>query len=288
MPRVHPSVRAGFRALGTIAPPLAVEAALAAFRRVGPPGQVREQDRPVHDRARRGTLRVRGHEVVTYAWGDPAAPGVLLVHGWRSRASRFAALAADLEAAGLHVLAFDGVAHGDSAGETTTILDHLEIVRRLADRPEGLAGVMGHSFGAFAAGVALHEGLPARSFAAVAAVPGFDHLTSSFAGHVGLPDRLREPLARRIARSLFPDEPDPRARFDLLLNPAPDGVPTLFVHDAGDREVPHAHAHRLHAAHPGSRLVVTSELGHNRVLDAPEVRATIVEHVTSSLRPVTS
>ncbi|MCF4121951.1 alpha/beta hydrolase [Antribacter sp. KLBMP9083] len=288
MPRVHAAVRAGFRTLATVAPPLAVEAAFAAFRRVGPPGRVRDQDRAVHERARRGTLHVRGHEVVTYAWGDPAAPPVLLVHGWKSRASRFAALTADLEAAGLQVLAFDGVAHGSSAGRTTTILDHLEILNRIADRPAGLAAVVGHSFGAFAAGVALHEGLPARNFTAVAAVPGFDHLTSSFAGAVGLPDRLREPLARRISSGAFPGEPDPRTRFDLLLNPAPEAVPTLFVHDAGDREVTHAHAHRLHAAHPGSRLVVTSGLGHNRVLDAPEVRAMIVEHVTSSLHPATS
>lgn len=284
MPRVHPAARAGFAALGAAAPPLAVEASFAAFRRVGPPTPVLPADRAVHDRARRGTLEVRGQEVATYAWGDPAAPAVLLVHGWQSRASRFAALAADLEAAGHHVRAFDGVAHGDSTGRRTTILDHLEILARLAEHPAGVTGLVGHSFGALAAGIALREGLVGGSLAAVATSPSFDQLVEGFVAATGLPVRLREPLARRIARGLFPGEPDPRTRFDLVRRPAPEDVPTLFVHDAGDRQVPHAYAHRLHAAHPGSRLLVTSELGHNRVLDSPEVRAVVVDHVAAGDR----
>ncbi|WP_125777778.1 alpha/beta fold hydrolase [Antribacter gilvus] len=287
MPRVHPLVRTAFATLGTVAPPVALAASVAAFRRVGPPTPVRSTDRPVHDRARRGELAVRGERVATYAWGDPAAPPVLVVHGWQSRASRLAAIVTDLEAAGFRPVAFDAPAHGDSSGRFTTILDFLEILQRLRDDTGEPQAVVGHSFGAFAGGIALHEGLGAHGFVGIASAARFDLLSDTFAATVGLPTSLYERLAGRIATAVFPDEPDPRRRFDLLARPAPAHVPALFVQDADDHEVSLGFARRLHAAHPSSRLVVTSGLGHNRVLDAPAVRAEILAHVVAAA-PVTT
>jgi pimeloyl-ACP methyl ester carboxylesterase len=278
MPRIHPAVRAAFRITGRLAPPLALEAAYRTFRTVGPRTPVRDEDRPTHERARRGELDLAGERVVTYEWGNPAGTPVLLVHGWQSRASRFARLVEDLEQAGHRVLAYDTVAHGDSTGRYTTILDHLAITRRLQDGAGEFAGVVGHSFGALAAGTALAEGLAAGAFAAIAGVPSFDAVNDGFLRAIDLPRTLDTRHARHVATRLFRAEPDPAARFNLMRHPAP--VPALFVHGDRDREVPAAASRALHAAHPGSRLLVLPG-SHNRVLDDAEVRAAVVGHIAA-------
>ncbi|MFD6136907.1 serine aminopeptidase domain-containing protein, partial [Isoptericola sp. NPDC060257] len=145
MPYVPAPVSTGLRALSAVAPPLAVRVAARAFWHVGAPADVRPSDRAVHERARRGAVLVDGERVVTYRWGDPPAPTVLLVHGWKSRASRFAGLVTSLEAAGLGVVSFDGVAHGASSGRRMSALEHMAAIRAVHDAEGPFNAVVGHS-----------------------------------------------------------------------------------------------------------------------------------------------
>lgn len=278
------AVRTAFRTLSTVAPPLAVELGYRAFRRVGPPSAVRSVDQDVHDRARRGKVRVNGERVVTYAWGDPAAPPVLLVHGWQLRASRFATLVRALEGAGLRPVAFDGLAHGESGGRRTNVVEHMVVMRAVQQVEGRFVGVVGHSLGGLAAGLALHGGFAADRFVAVAAPVGFDTVTSTFMRLSGLSPRLADRLSRRISRGLLPDLADPRTTLDLARNPVPEHVPTVFVQDTQDVMSGPDQARRLHDAHPGSELILTEGLGHNRILDDAVVVDAVVAHVTAGVR----
>lgn len=283
------AVRAGVRTLGAVAPPVAVRVAAGVMVRAGRPAAVRPVDADVHARARRGALTVGPARVVTYAWGDPLAATVLLAHGWQLRASRLAALVADLEAAGLGVLAFDAVAHGESTGPTTNVLEMADVLRRLADDVVAgggeVAGVVGHSLGGLAAGIALRDGLPSTRWVAINAPAGVRSVETSFARTVGLPARLVPALDAAVVRRLFPGDPKASARAELVEHPAPAGVAALFVRDVDDTLGEAGDARRLHAAHPGSDLLVTSGLGHNRVLDDPGVRESVVRHVTAARVP---
>lgn len=281
MPRSATVARTALRGLAAVAPPLAVPLAARAFWRVGPPAPVRPTDRAVHERARRGTVRAGGLPVVTYAWGDPAAPPVLLSHGWQLRASRFAPLVTALTAAGLRPVAFDAVAHGDSPGRRTTVLDHMAAMRALEHAEGPFAGVVGHSLGGLGAGLALHEGLDAARFVAIAAPTGFDSIAASFLRLAGLPGTLHEPFCRRVVRPFPPQVGNPRTTVDLVVRPVPASVPALFVQDRRDRMAGPGDAERLHAAHPGSSLLLTDGLGHNRVLDDPGVLDAVVAHLTA-------
>ena len=275
------TARTAAQVLSAVAPPLAVELGYRAFRRVGTPATVRPVDMDVHARARRGEVVLHGHRVVTYAWGDVAAPPVMLVHGWQLRASRFGTLVRALESSGLRPVAFDGLAHGDSGGRSNTVVDHMAAMRAVQEVEGRFAGVVGHSLGGLAAGLALHDDFAADRFVAVAAPVGFDAVTEAFMRLAGLPPRLADLLRRRIARGLFPHVPDPRSTLDLAANPVPEDVPTIFVQDKADLMSGPDQARRLHAAHPGSRLILTDGLGHNRILDDAVVVGAIVEHVTA-------
>ncbi|MFC7878356.1 alpha/beta fold hydrolase [Isoptericola sp. NPDC057391] len=281
MPYVPTPVSAGLRALSAAAPPLAIRVAARAFWHVGAPAAVRPADRAVHERATRRAVDVAGERVVTYRWGDRGAPTVLLVHGWKSRASRFAGLVTSLEAAGLGVVAFDGVAHGGSSGRRMSALEHMAAIRAVHDAEGPFTAVVGHSLGALAAGLALADGLPVDRFVAVAATTGFDAIAASFLRLVGMPAGLHERFCDHVERTFPGGVRDVRARLDLVGHPVPERVATLFVQDDDDRMSPSAGARLLHAAVPGSGLLTTRGLGHTRILDDPAVVTAVVAHVTA-------
>ncbi|MGF0117020.1 alpha/beta fold hydrolase [Promicromonospora sp. Marseille-Q5078] len=286
MPYVPAAVSTGFRVLSAVAPPLAVRLGARTFWRFGPPAPVRPADLAVHERAERGAVAVDRERVITYRWGDPAAPAVLLAHGWKSRASRFAGLVTALEEAGLGVVSFDGVAHGESTGRRMSALDHMAAMRAVHEAEGPFTGVVGHSLGGLAAGLALHDGFPADRFVSVSTMTGFDALAESFLRLVGMPASLHDPFCDHIARTFPGDVRDLRTRVDLLTHPVPTRVPTLFVQDDDDRMSLPDGARRLHAATPGSELMATRGLGHNRILDDPAVIDAVVAHVTAPLPTV--
>lgn len=281
MPYVPTAVSTGFRALSAVAPPLAIRLGTRAFWHVGPPAPVRPVDRAVHERATRGTVRVAGDRIVTYRWGDAGAPRVLLVHGWRHRASRLAALVRAFEDAGTAVVSFDGVAHGDSSGRRMSALDQVAAMHAVQEVEGTFAGVVGHSVGGLAAGLALHAGFAADRFATLSTSTGFDAVAEAFLRLAGLPDRLHDRFCDHVALNFPGGVTDARARIDLVAHPVPAGLPTLFVQDVDDQMVDPVQARRLHAAHPGSELLVTSGLGHNRILDDHDVLDAVVDHITA-------
>ncbi|WP_419706580.1 alpha/beta hydrolase [Promicromonospora sp. NFX87] len=207
MSQTQRATRATFRTLGRTAPPLALALGSVTYWRPGPPVPVRLADRQVHDSARRGTLAHRPTfrggvrrtaQVATYSWGEPGAPGVLLVHGWRSRASAFGRIVEDLTAAGLRVVTYDAPAHGDSGGRGRTGLDDLDIIRRLSDAENApWAAVVGHSLGVLAAGIALHEGVRAERFTGISALTSVRSATDWFVRVSGLPLGAAGPLRDR-------------------------------------------------------------------------------------------
>jgi pimeloyl-ACP methyl ester carboxylesterase len=301
VPHTQRIARATFRILGRTAPPLALTLGAATYWRVGPPAPVRFADRPVHDSARRGSLAHhptfrsgpaagagqrgpgRTVPVATYMWGDPGAPAVLLVHGWRSRASAFGRIVEDLTGAGLRVVAYDAPAHGASGGRHRSGLDDLDIIRRLSDAEDApWAAVVGHSLGVLAAGVALHEGVRAERFTGISGLTSVRAATDGFVRAAGIPWDLRDRFATTVQRYGLPGHPGVYERFDLLARAVPAQVPTLWVHDAGDRMNPHVLSERLHDAHAASsELFTTTGLGHNEILGDPAVRTRILDHLAT-------
>jgi alpha/beta superfamily hydrolase len=256
------------RAADRLSPEAAARLALPLFMRVGPPLPVRPTDRAVHESAHRRILRVRGRDIVTYEWG--AGPDtILLVHGWRGRASQFAPIVRELRAEGFRLVAFDAPANGDSRGRRTDVRDWLAAIEALQAREGRFHAVIGHSFGAMASATAIRDGASAGALVAIAGMADARYLVDSFAARVGAGAATADALAARFARRILPHLDDPWPRFDGAATPLPDPMPLLVVHDRADREVAFDEAVRLHEAHGDrSRLVVTEGAGHSRVLGA--------------------
>lgn len=286
MPNTHTDhafrlLRAGFRYLGPHFHRLAGRLAYRlwfATRRF--PEPAREQRWAAA--AERDSVFWEGRPLQRYQWGDPAAPAILLVHGWNGRGPQLGAFAAPLNAAGLRVVGFDAPGHGCSPGRSTNIFEFAAAVRALAAASGPIAGAVAHSFGVPACARALAQGWELPRLVAIAAPADAEFLLTRFARLLDIPDpviaAMRERVERRFGMDIFA-----RLATDEMLKDRP--LPGLIIHDRDDRDVPSTHAERLHRAWPGSRLLLTDNLGHRRILRDRDVIAAAVRFLSESALP---
>uniref|UniRef100_A0AAU2JWF7 Alpha/beta hydrolase n=1 Tax=Streptomyces sp. NBC_00049 TaxID=2903617 RepID=A0AAU2JWF7_9ACTN len=264
-----------------VAPGLAGPRAFALFVRPLGRARLRPEEAQLMAQAETGRMLVRGILVTTYRWGDGDRP-VLVVHGWSSRASRFAGFIEALRAEGRTVVAFDSPGNGASGGRATTVRDLREIIRRLHAEYGDFSAVLAHSFGVLAGFFTLREVVRADRVVAIGAIAEFDYLLRQFRARLGVGDAVERALRRHVERALFPGEADIWQRLDATWRPTDVPVPILLVHDTDDDIAAPAQSRAIAGAHGDrARLIETSGLGHRRILADPEVIAAAVEFITA-------
>ncbi|UOQ90880.1 alpha/beta hydrolase [Agromyces endophyticus] len=259
-------------ALGAVRTADHVSHALAAsiagpmFERTRPSREVKPSEQPVHLAAERRPLPLPHGDGVLYEWGTGPRT-VLLVHGWRGRASQFAPIIRELRSAGYHLVAFDAPAHGDSGGRHTDIRSWVEAINRLHLKYGRFEAIIGHSLGALSTMTAVRDGVSTRGVVGIAPMASGRYLFDAFAHGVGLSARAAELQRKHYTRRVFPDSADPWRRFDTIAAPLPSSVELLLLHDREDREIDAAQSELLHAAHGDrSRMLLSTGSGHARLL----------------------
>lgn len=254
-------LRLRFRISGVLRPGSALRRAADLFCTPYPGARRRALQAPTAQ-AVEDTLRLDGRRVHTYAWGDPhAQPYVLFAHGWSSHGTRFVPWIARLREAGYAVVSFDQPAHGRSSGRRTDLAEFARTLAAVVAKFGPAAALVGHSLGGAATAIAMADGLPAAR--AVLIAPAADPVAAveRFARVIGLPMRL----CRRMAAMFETMAGVPLAHFQAQHNAPRIARPALIVHDLEDREVPWDEGERYARYWPGSRLLSTVGLGHNRI-----------------------
>ncbi len=270
-------LRTSLVVLQAVAPSAADRRALDLWCTLPPGAQRRRDLRPGPGEVVR-LAAPRGGDVVAEAWGT--GPVVLLVHGWGGWRGQLGAFVSPLVEAGFRVVALDAPSHGDAApgalgpgrGMLPEIVDALEVAH---DAFGPVVGVVAHSLGCTATGLALRGRLSAHRVALVAPSSAIAAVLGEFSRALGLTARTASHL--RGALEQIVDRPlEALDLVDLGDGPVPD---TLVVHDRADKEVPYSVGVAVAEAWSGARLVSTDGLGHHRVLAAPEVVEAVVAHV---------
>lgn len=205
-------------------------------------------------------------------WAVGTGPRVLCVHGWEGDSIQFKPWVGPLQEAGLSVAALDFPAHGSSEGQTASAVKFAHALMEVVPALGALAGVIAHSLGGGAVGIALSEGLrvPRACLLAPVAEPmpfaraigqalNLDAVT--FAAFV----RRTEQLVGRSFDSL-----------DIPVLLARSSAEVLVLHDPADAEVPYSHGQRYAEQLPSARLVPLEAAGHRPIVEDPRAIAEAV------------
>jgi pimeloyl-ACP methyl ester carboxylesterase len=226
------------------------------------------------------TLPTRHGNLAAWAWGD-VGPRVLLVHGWEGRGAQLGGLVAPLTSAGFRVVTFDAPAHGNSAGDRSSLIHFADSVEEAALSLGPLHGIVCHSMGGAATlWASRHRPLAAR---VVMVAPPIDlrDFTRAASRTLGLPEEVRQRVHVRLEARFGVNVEALRA--DRLASTMRG--PLLVIHDDNDREVPIACGEAIARAWPGSTFVRTHGLGHQRILRDEETMQTITRFLAPGLSP---
>lgn len=260
-------LRLGFLIGAHLAPRAAVRRAARLFCTPFASARAAALAAPLHDGVL-STLQVDGQTIATYLWGDPhEQPYVLFAHGWSSHGASIGPWLPRLRAAGYAVVAFDQLAHGRSSGDRSTLPDFTRHLQAVGQHYGPAAAVIGHSLGGAAALLAMQSGLRAERALLIAPAADPAAAVARFARFLWIARPLYQRMIAQFERSIgitFEEQQAHRAAPSI-------GRPALIVHDLGDREIPWSEGERYARYWPGSRLLSTRGLGHNRVLSDAQV-----------------
>jgi pimeloyl-ACP methyl ester carboxylesterase len=262
-----------FRVLGAVAPGLASAQAARLFLTPLPRRSASRWPEALQASLRHQPTTWNGRTLDCWSWGQ--GPRVLLVHGWGGLAAHMAGLVAPLVERGFEVMAFDGPAHGGSAGKRTSVIEFSEVILQVAQQSGGLHAIVGHSLGASATLIAVERGVKASAAVLISPFTSSALNIDHFADVLLLSPRVRQRLHDRLLRTFAA-----HTRY-WTLAPLCRGFrqPALIVHDEQDRDIPYSEGVAISKEWPGARLLSTRALGHHKILRDPGVAAQVTDFV---------
>ena len=277
-------VRLLFRLVSALSPALAAQLAMQLFltplaRRVAPSeARFLATARPLQ-------LAMPSGRLHAYEWpaATPAAPTVLLVHGWISHAARMAELVRALGERGLRVVAFDAPAHGRSSGLQADLQSFRAAISAVLEACGPVQGVLAHSFGALTTSKWLAEDRPAsvRAAVLVGMMRDAGYVFDSFALTMALrPDVLAR--FRALFRKRYGIYPEELSTTELVRRLP---LPVLVVHGEADELVPAAHATEIASQLHDGQLLIAPLLGHGAPLRDPATVARICDFLVARVAP---
>lgn len=192
---------------------------------------------------------------------------VLLAHGWESRATQMYGFVPHLLKLGYQVVAIDMPAHGFSKGSTSDAYQFTQAIL-LAEQSLGVFDlVIGHSMGAGATSAAVSQGLKSKKLILISGPSSIENVLRRFSGYVGL-----NPKATDLFVEFTGDKVGVKpAEIDSVIISKSNNIPTLFVHDRLDLEVPISESENLLSTFTNSELFITEGLGHRKILKSEMV-----------------
>lgn len=243
--------------------------------RRAPPGP---DDATLFALARPQRITHDGLALAGWSWGAPG-PKVLLVHGWESRASHLGRFVAPLQHAGFQVWAFDAPAHGDSEGETSSVIHYGRALLAIAQTYGPFDGLIAHSVGSPAALYAFRHGMRVEASVHIAGPSSLERVLRRTAEVAGLDASELE----RFHAMVEAYSGEPIATMDLH-NLAPSLThAALLLHDPEDREIPFVESKLLRNAWPHARLLEVHGAGHRRIIGHPDAIQVSIDHMTATI-----
>jgi len=226
--------------------------------------------------AKTKTIKFKNNKVQVYEWGT-ADKAILLVHGWAGRATQVAHLAAPLMDAGYKVYSFDAPAHGNSNGRHTHVMEFSDLIFRIKELHPEIESIIGHSMGGAACVYALTKGFSTKKCIIIGSPSSTKWILKAYCETINVSSTVEKLMRTRI-EAKFQKQFDDLSISNMVKTINTDG---LILHCKDDIDAPVESAHQIHEHWKNSKLVLTKNLGHRRILKNKEVSQTIIDFLKS-------
>ncbi len=231
-----------------------------------------KQELEFYRNAKTNTIKFKNNKVQIYEWGM-ADKAILLVHGWAGRATQVAHLASPLMDASYKVYSFDAPAHGNSNGRHTHIIEFADLIFKIKELHPEIETIIGHSMGGAACVYALSQGFKTNKCVTIGSPASILWILKSFCEQINVSPKV-EKLMKDNLEAKFNRKFEKFSMRTLVKEINTEG---LVIHCEDDLDAPVENAHIIHQNWKNSKLVLTKNLGHRRILKNKEVSQTIIE-----------
>lgn len=202
---------------------------------------------------------------------------VLLVHGWNGRGTQLVSIAKAFKGLNYSIISFDAPGHGKSPKTTTNMKHFIEAIFELDKKYNGFDVIVGHSLGGMSIINALGRGLSTPKAVVIGSGNKTKDITDDFLTTIGMSKKMTPFLVDLFERKYN----EKMANYDVELHAEKVQIPVLVIHDKNDKDVPFTSAEAINNQLINGELIITSGLGHRKILGDEQVIQKIIQFVTS-------
>lgn len=205
-------------------------------------------------------------EIMVYEYGK-SNKKVILVHGWSGRGTQLVKIADKLLDLGYSTISFDAPAHGKSPGKTTLMTEFIESILELEKQYGSFEYIIGHSLGGMSTLNAIKRGLNVKKAVIIGSGDSVNDILFDFVNRL----KLKSKIAVKMRESFESEYQMDMESFSGNIAAKDVKVPVLVIHDKNDEDVPYTASENIHKNLKNSKLLLTKELGHRKILGDTKV-----------------
>lgn len=200
---------------------------------------------------------------------------ILLMHGWSGRGTQLVKFAQEFESKGFMTVSFDAPAHGFSEGNTTIMTEFIKCIVEINKKYGPFLGAVGHSLGAMSLLNAVKNDFKIEKLVIIGSGDNVNDIMSFFVAKLQLNSSYKYKLKHYLELQ-FKDKMDD---YSASFVASSISIPVLVIHDNDDDEVPVECSLNIHKNLLNSRLYLTNNLGHRKILGDKKVIEKVVEFI---------
>ncbi|MBE99850.1 alpha/beta hydrolase [Flavobacterium coralii] len=201
-----------------------------------------------------------------YHYGE-GTKKVLLVHGWSGRGTQLHSIADKLLKNGYSTISFDAPAHGKSGSKKSDMTEFIAAIHQLDKDYGPFEFAIGHSLGAMAVLNAIKEGFKVQKAVTIGSGDVIKDIMDDFIRKLGMKIATGK-LMIKIFEKKFGTTIN---SYSAYIAAQQVTIPVLVIHDTDDADVPVSAAHHIYQNLQNAELMITSGLGHRKILGDKKV-----------------
>lgn len=200
-------------------------------------------------------------KIMVYHYGN-SPKKVLLVHGWSGRGTQLVKIADRLLELGFSTISFDAPAHGKSSGKSSLMIEFIESILELEKKFGPFEFAIGHSLGSMSILNAIKKGLQVKKAVIIGSGDSVNDILFDFVSKLN----LKPIIAVKMRESFEKDLQISMESFSAYIAAKDVHIPTLIIHDKDDEDVPYTASENIEKHIKNSKLILTTNLGHRKIL----------------------